>query len=52
MPAHDKIRQVMTPGGQFMTEIDRSCRKGMGPDFFCSVLSPQHSVLIILGFHP
>jgi hypothetical protein len=50
LPAYDRKGQPMAPGGQFMAENDKSCGKGKGPDlFFCSVLSPQHSVLIELA---
>jgi len=47
MPAHDGKRQPMVPRGRFMTKTDTSCWNGQPPSrLFCSVPSPQHSVLI------
>jgi len=45
--AHDGKRQLMVPGGRFMTESDTSCWNGQPRGrLFCSVPSAQHSVLI------
>jgi len=47
VPAHDGKRQLMVPRRQFMPETDTSCWNGRAPSrLFCSVLSPQHSLLI------
>ena len=48
VPAYDGKRQLMVPGGRFMAENDKSCEMvGWQTVFFCSVLSPQHSVLFV-----
>jgi len=47
VPAHGGKRQLMVLGGRFMTETDTSCWNGQPSSrLFCSVPSPQHSVLI------
>jgi hypothetical protein len=53
VPAHEEREQLMVLKGRFMAENDGLFGKLYAPrPFFCSVLSPQHSVLIDLGRHP